>query len=658
MSDPVQNTTEDTIYENETLRHRHIRLLTIRPRDSGDADDSMLRCTLQTVRLDDEQPPCYTALSYTWGDNSNKVRIEVNGKDFEATRNLHSALQHFRNTQDPIPTLWVDAICINQNHDNEKEAQVQFMQSIFSGAKETWAWLNHEADESNKAIALINYLATLYLASCNGGNTDPEKADKTRWGSLKSRGIEDELDALDHLLTRPYWYRVWIVQEIVLSKNIVFFCGSRKFSWQALLFAAYLLNSHEETDFIHNRSNKRVRSRGISGGIQRILSVQSVRYDYQQNLKGELRDSLLSLLSNHRSTGATNPKDKFIALAGLAGVDAGKHSIKDPMETERSQTQVTTDGLYAMEVGEVYAFSCNLLTKEKRYKPLDFLDSAGLPRNHPMPSWVPDWSVIIQCRPSPLLYWQLASKKHEKLVHINVAGKPRPLNRSTFSILEKAILQAAGRIVGSIQAVITAPDGSEPLLGHNPDQTTRVRAAYPTGEQPADVLWKTLVLDRDLADGVKAPEHWGDVFYQHIFQSSTPSLLQQWWMQCKHFKLCGSTLEELAEARNRRPSSPSHLSNPDEELARLKSAFTIGVGRRKLATTENGYLCLVPLDADAGDIVVILVDCSAPVLLRKSRNESPKYEFIGTCYVHGIMHGKLVDELDVQNPFPECFDIQ
>lgn len=658
MTGSVEDKIEDTIYENEALRHRQIRLLTLFPGVNGDNGDSPIRCILKPVHLDDAHPPCYTALSYTWGDNSNKVTIEVNGTEFEVTRNLHLALKHFRNTQDPIPTLWVDAICINQKHDNEKEAQVQFMQSIFSGAQETWGWLGPEVDKSNNAVDLINVLSRVYRNSCQGDNTDPENADKAQWGSLKSPGIEDKLAALDHLLTRDYWYRVWIVQEIVLSKKIVFFCGSRKFCWDSLLFTVYLLNLHTETDFVHNWGNKRDPLRGISGGSQRIMSIQSVRYDYQQNVESELRDSLLSLLSNHRSTGATNAKDKFIALAGLARVRFEDHSINDPKGTQKLQTEATTDGLYAMEVGDVYAFACHLLTRETRYKSLDFLDSAGLPRKYPMPSWVPDWSVIIQSRPSPLLYWQLATKKHEDIVLINATGKPSPLNRTTFSIRENAMLQATGLRVGSIQEVFAAPSEPEPPNKRDPNQTPHSRTKYPTGEHPTDVLWKTIVLDRDLADGIKAPQHWGDVFYQHISQSSSPSFLQQWWAQCKLFKLCGSTLEELGQERSRQLSSPSQSSNPGEELARFKSAFAISVGYRKLATTEKGYLCLVPLDARGGDIVVILVDCSAPVLLRQYGNENTGYKFIGTCYMHGIMHGELVDELQVEDPFTEKFDIR
>jgi hypothetical protein len=347
---------------------------------------------------------------------------------------------------------------------------------------------------------------------------------------------------------------------------------------------------------------------------------------------------------------------------------------------------MTPDGLYDKEVeeGDVYTFACQFLTEEKGHKPLDFLDSAGLPRNYAMPSWVPDWSVITQKRPSPLLYWQLPTKKHNAIVIINAPGKARPPNGTTFSIREEVLLQARmrkvsstdtvvtlpsiheppekplllakGRIVGSIDSVITSHSTLEPLHKDGAHQTPHDRPAYPNGDL-SDVLWKTLVLDRDLADGVKAPENWGDIFYHcisHPPSPSQPSVLQRWWTKCKHFKLCGSTLEEIALAR--KPSLPPLYSA--EELARLQSAFILGVGYRKLATTESGYLCLVPLDAEAGDIVAILIDCSAPVLLRRQENKADGYEFIGTCYVHGIMHGEAVDQLQDEDAFPEEFDIR
>jgi len=60
---------------------------------------------------------------------------------------------------------------------------------------------------------------------------------------------------------------------------------------------------------------------------------------------------------------------------------------------------------------------------------------------------------------------------------------------------------------------------------------------------------------------------------------------------------------------------------------------------------------MVPFDTKVGDVIAILHDCHAPVILRKEDH----YKFIGTCYVHGIMQGEVakMDGFD-----PKKFDIR
>jgi len=43
-----------------------------------------------------------------------------------------------------------------------------------------------------------------------------------------------EAQAVLKLYNRPYWSRIWIVQEMFLAKALVVFCGSRQCSWRAL----------------------------------------------------------------------------------------------------------------------------------------------------------------------------------------------------------------------------------------------------------------------------------------------------------------------------------------------------------------------------------------------------------------------------------------
>jgi hypothetical protein len=61
---------------------------------------------------------------------------------------------------------------------------------------------------------------------------------------------------------------------------------------------------------------------------------------------------------------------------------------------------------------------------------------------------------------------------------------------------------------------------------------------------------------------------------------------------------------------------------------------------RRLFRTQNGYLGLGPMPAKIGDSVCILKGGRVPYVIRKVSEESSYFNFIGDCYVHGIMHGE------------------
>jgi hypothetical protein len=97
------------------LAEGSIRLL--RFLDGHDAHHHGLRFELYHTKL--SWRPEYVALSYSWGssDRQSKVNIVVDGRMFEISRNLADALHKLH--QNAIPTVWVDAICINQQDNIE-----------------------------------------------------------------------------------------------------------------------------------------------------------------------------------------------------------------------------------------------------------------------------------------------------------------------------------------------------------------------------------------------------------------------------------------------------------------------------------------------------------------------------------------------------------
>jgi hypothetical protein len=91
------------------------RLLTLLETEDS-SQEGQIRCELKHAYLDD--PPQYHALSYCWGDPTVTAPILVNGSTMEVTTNLEAALPELRGQK--IKTIWVDALCINQQDPTER----------------------------------------------------------------------------------------------------------------------------------------------------------------------------------------------------------------------------------------------------------------------------------------------------------------------------------------------------------------------------------------------------------------------------------------------------------------------------------------------------------------------------------------------------------
>jgi hypothetical protein len=67
---------------------------------------------------------------------------------------------------------------------------------------------------------------------------------------------------------------------------------------------------------------------------------------------------------------------------------------------------------------------------------------------------------------------------------------------------------------------------------------------------------------------------------------------------------------------------------------------------RRLARTDNNLLGIVPCSTLPGDSIWIVPGLATPFVFRKVGNSY--HEFIGETYIHGIMHGEAVGELQFE----------
>jgi hypothetical protein len=182
-----------------------IRLLRIAPART----DERIRITMIHAVAQME----YRCLSYMWGAGTEDYGIVINGFGFQVRENLYRFLK-MASHRFPDQLLWIDALCINQADNTEKERQVERMGEIYRNGQETLVWLGDEHDlgrmfdwskaqpkvsSESRTTAVVNANCTMRLANHAPGYV---------------------YEGIKILLTKPYWRRTWIAQEIMLARKI------------------------------------------------------------------------------------------------------------------------------------------------------------------------------------------------------------------------------------------------------------------------------------------------------------------------------------------------------------------------------------------------------------------------------------------------------
>jgi hypothetical protein len=146
------------VYEPIDPSSRTIRLLTLLPSTQKFAH---LSGQLHFAPLEPTAPG-YEALSYVWDDyewarsrSPDTFSLQVGDRDITITRSLALAPFHIRHLYRPR-VLWVDAVCIDQSNNNEKNHQVQQIYTIYSLARRVLIWLgDDDLDDSSTSVGRL-----------------------------------------------------------------------------------------------------------------------------------------------------------------------------------------------------------------------------------------------------------------------------------------------------------------------------------------------------------------------------------------------------------------------------------------------------------------------------------------------------------------------
>ncbi|EXJ82571.1 hypothetical protein A1O3_06384 [Capronia epimyces CBS 606.96] len=322
-----------------------IRILQVVPDVSAGTEE--LHFTLIDRPLSDLEGQ-YIAVSYYWGKHTRERKcIYINGHKAFVTRRLYDTLLevcHHCN----MP-FWVDALGINQSDLAERSAQVLRMKAIYGRAKEVVACLGTEDDDEH-CSQMMGFLNSI---SMDG----QEQVEFPAYGKAS-------FDDLKALVRRPYWRRVWIIQEIAAARKVsLLACGQRvPLEKLSHLLAHVDKQPPHQTEWPEfNRDLQLVRQ---------ILEIRARRINNKPL-------QLLQILANTQRSLSTIPHDKVFGLLSLT--TDGPDFVAEP-DYKIPETEV-----------------CMRMTRsfiESRQNLDIILAGSRNPEDSPLPSWCPDYLRI------------------------------------------------------------------------------------------------------------------------------------------------------------------------------------------------------------------------------------------------------------------------
>ncbi|KAF2431460.1 hypothetical protein EJ08DRAFT_587342, partial [Tothia fuscella] len=298
----MANNTEETKlpqYSYRRLAHADsLRILCVKPSQDVAAalDCELIHESRSEIMTDFGLDRNYEAVSYTWGYTwspshfSEKLFCDGMTAFLSITPVVDMMLRHLRKKY-RTRRLWIDAVCLNQNDNQEKEVQVQCMDQIYHEAKKVHVWLGSKPE--NAATQMFAFIRASIIVSEQNQNKPLAVHDPSVLsGSIPSKEIQA-------VLQLPWFRRRWVLQEVANGHDITIHCGHAKMPW--LSFQAGLNLLHENG--ILNRINL---SKMALDALAVVTAIS------------EKKNSILDLVWNHHATECSDLRDRLFALIGMA----------------------------------------------------------------------------------------------------------------------------------------------------------------------------------------------------------------------------------------------------------------------------------------------------------------------------------------------------
>lgn len=485
MSANFVRSERDGTFPHRPLLHDEIRILVLNAGHAGSALQASLQIhSLSQLSDQDDNDKANTtffeAISYCWGEPvfSRSCSLADGGR-ISLTESLHSALQAFR-YPDRSRNLWADAVCINQTDVAERSSQVELMGDIFAKATRVLVWLGDPLESGSDPLAF----ATLNIPIVPQG--DRSRKDLLALMEQHLPAMErcpccnksispgtpvtlaSGLSAVAKLLERPFFNRLWVVQEIVFAQAIEVYCGTHHAPWDIFTELCRVPGQHQGDQEYEDHRYATATSRAE---LRRVWAqcnyMNQLRSRHRQRKTDTFRPTALCkdllMMSNLQ---CRSPHDRIFGVSRVLGL--------------RDVSSLRAD--YTLSAAEVYRRVSEVFLTAQANRPgghaalmlalasTETQEAKSLER----PSWVPDLQHLSERSRAKNTYYQWAFT--ERQYYADAA-----LFRCYVSFGNSQELCVRGRCFGEITAIL---DGSQ-----CPSKHTHRR----TGDKCSDVEGMELI---------------------------------------------------------------------------------------------------------------------------------------------------------------------
>ncbi|KAK4902072.1 hypothetical protein LTR27_000974 [Elasticomyces elasticus] len=513
------------------------------------------------------------------------------------------------------------------------------MKDIFSRARRVLAYVDESADDSSVLLEAMQASHVSLVATSDEPDWVSEDADLPTHGQYVDNPMRRCLEAF---LQRRWFNRIWVVQEVVLAKEIILVCGESETSWEAFQSA--------------------IRAWYPEHTIAEPLPAVLRHTDW-------VSSGVLQALQTTRMCEATDGRDKLYGIGALLRLGRAAEESKQTSagvaragkQRFRSQAERIPPVDYNKSVRSVFfgvaRNQVNSPLTQTRLDLLSYVQSETM-----TPSWVPDWRVRSG---RSVIAFDAPDGGYFKALYRAGGNFEDPMLRGSREKNGRQFITVGVIVLGKIKEVVRVNPARDPRMDRDiglrmwdymlhrdsnadltastdrnedhelfPDQSSDVdmdlgfdnwqmgprsdyRLSPDAASKSVESQWPEWSNDDDLlsiADGSIQHDPRADTKYTSSFRTADIAS----WDHLKAYEVLG----ELGIA-------------PQEYGLRMSAT-------RRLMLLDDDTYALGPAEAKVDDVVCVIIGASVPFVIRRETEQEGSAILVGECWLKSLMQGEAV----------------